>query len=149
MKAALVLALFAVPGFVSAQARPATCEVRPLWVVKGGPRSADLGVIGTFEADGKEGIAIRSFKLPNSGLVVTAGINYEFDYSHKPEPAPFRISMAITVSDREQSEIFESVDSSEASTRYDKHWNLRVTRNIPFDNRTYMFTLNCWDSKKK
>lgn len=147
MKPVLALILLAVPSVINAQARPATCEVRPLWAVKDGPRSANLGAIGTFETDGKEGITIRSFKLPDSNLVVTTGINNEFDYAHKP--APFRIALAITVSDQEKKEIFESVDSSEASTLYDKGWNLRVTKNVYFDNRTYMFTLSCWDGTKK
>jgi hypothetical protein len=122
--------------------------VRPLWSIKGGARSASLEPIGTFQLDGKEGITFRSYKFPGTNLVVSVGVDYEFEYSQKPDPAPFRIDLAITVSDREKKDIFESIDSSEASTLYSQEWNLRVTKNITFDNRTYMFTLSCWDETK-
>jgi hypothetical protein len=148
MKPILVILLFAVPVVMQAQARRATCEVRPLWSIKDGVRSANLGAIGKFETDGKEGITSRSFKMPESNLVVSVGINYLFDYSHRPEAAPLRIALAITVSDQEKKDIFESVDSSEASTHYSSDWNLRATKNIYFDGRTYMFTLSCWDGTK-
>jgi len=143
----LILFLFG-PVIASGQARPATCEVRPLWSAKGGLRSANIGAMGSFQPDGKEGKTIRSYKFSNTNLVVTVGIDYKFDYSHKPEPAPVRIALAITVADQEKKDVFESVDSSEASTHYSKNWNLRVTKNIFFDDRTYMFTLSCWDGTK-
>ncbi len=57
-----------------------------------------------------------------------------------------KVRLAIAVSNREQNEIFESVDSAEATTLYRKGWNLAVTRNVRFDNLAYMFTLRCWDT---
>jgi hypothetical protein len=148
MKPTLAILLFAVPVVMHAQARPASCEVRPLWSIKDGVRSGNLGAIGKFETDGKEGITTRSFKMPESNLVISVGIDYVFDYSRRPDPAPARIALAISVSAQEKKDIFESVDSSEASTHYTKDWNLRATKNIYFDDRTYMFTLSCWDGTK-
>jgi len=75
------------PIIACGQARPATCDVRPLWSIKGGVRLANLGSIGSFLADGKEGITVRFYKLPDTKWIVTAGFDYEFDYSHKPDPA--------------------------------------------------------------
>ena len=114
-----ILALSLMPlfcGAADAQARPATCEVRPLWV--GRVRSANLGNIGRFNTDGHEGQTIRSFKHSATGFVITVGIDYVFDYSSNPQK-PSEIRLAITVSDKEQKDIFESVNSAEASTRYD------------------------------
>ena len=101
--------------------------------------------MGKFQADGREGITLRSLTFEKSGLVVSVGINYVFDYS-RSTPLPWRIELAVAVSDHEQKDIFESVDSSEASTLYRKNWNLQVTKNVPFENRTYRFTLACRDS---
>jgi hypothetical protein len=149
MKSALVLVLLCVPSVICGQARSATCEVTPLWSIKGGVRSANIGAIGKFVADGKESSTTRSFKMPQTNLIVTSSIAYLFDYSHRPEPVPFRIALAITVAPQEMKDIFESADSSEASTRYNKDWNLSVTKNIYFDGRTYIFTLSCWDGSKQ
>jgi hypothetical protein len=139
-----VLLFLALPVGAFAQARPATCEVTPLWI-GGGVRSAFLGSMGRFQADGREGHTLHSFNLEDTKLVVTAGIDYEFDYS-KSKPIPYRILLAITVSDKNETEIFESVNSSEAATRYSKRWGLSVTKNIAYDNRVYKFTLSCRDS---
>jgi len=144
-----ILALSLVPFFYAAahaQARPATCEVRPLWV--GRVRSANLGNIGRFNTDGHEGQTIRSFKHSATGLVITAGIDYSFDYSSNPQK-PHEIRLAIAVSDKEQEDIFESVKSAEASTLYVKKWNLTVTQNVNFKDVIYMYTLRCWDTPKK
>jgi len=84
MKSALILLLLCVPGVVCGQARPATCEVRPLWSIKGGVRSANTGAIGKFETDGKEGGTTRSFKMPQTNLIVTSSLAYLFDYAHRP-----------------------------------------------------------------
>jgi hypothetical protein len=140
----LIAIVLASPIAANAQFRPAKCEVQPLWI-GGGVRSANFGLMGTFEKDGREGELIRSFKLDGTQLVATAAIDYQSEYS-KNKPRPFEIRLAVTVADRERTEIFESVDSSEAKTRYLKGWNLSVTKNISFDNRVYMFTLRCWDS---
>lgn len=144
MKASVFLLMLSLPIGVNAQSRSASCEIRPLWTIKGGPRSATLGALGGFQTDGREGITVRSFKFQDTGLVVTAGLDNEFDYSSS-KPRPWQISLAITVSDQEKKDIFESVDSSEASTLYRKGWNLQVSKNIFLDNRIYMFSLNCWD----
>jgi hypothetical protein len=132
---------------VDGQARPATCEVRPLWV-GGGVRSATLPSVGRFRVDGREGETIRSFKDSATGFVVTAAIDYEFEYSSKPQK-PYEIRLTITVADKERTDIFESVDSAEASTRYTKKWNLSVTKNVRFEDLVYMFTLRCWDGAAK
>ena len=129
------------PGMCAAQARPATCEVRPLWV--GRVRSANLGYIGRFRTDGNEGATIRSFKHEATGFVVTAGDPITvLDYSSTPQK-PSEIRLAITVSDKEAKDIFESVNSVEASTRYGKRWNLSVTKNVNFEDVVYRFTLRC------
>lgn len=145
MKALAVLLLLSTSLVAHCQARPARCQVRPLWAIKGGVRSANLGSMGEFQTDGREGTTLRSFAFEKTGLVVSTGIDFAFDYQYS-KPRPWRIKMDITVSDHEQKDIFESVDSSEASTLYGKHWNLQVTKNISFENRTYMFTLSCWDA---
>lgn len=130
----------------AAQARPATCEVRPLWV--GTVRSANLEAIGRFRTDGREGETIRSFKDKDTGFVVTVGIDHVFEYSSLPQK-PFKIRLAITVSNKEAKNIFESVNSAEASTRYSKKWNLSVTKNVDFEDLVYMYTLQCWDGPAK
>jgi hypothetical protein len=140
----LVLLLFTSPVVASAQFRSATCEVQPLWV-GGGVRSANFGLMGTFVTDRHEEEVIRSFALKGTKLIATVGIHYE-PYYYKNKATPGEVRLAITVSDKERKNIFESVDSSEAKTRYAKTWNLSVTKNINFDNVVYMFSLRCWDT---
>jgi len=148
MKTLGFVLLLCLPITMMGQARPADCQVRPLWVIKGGPRSANLGVIGEFRADGHEGVTVRSFKFQEIGMVITGAVDYQFDYSG-PKTRPSRVALAVTVSDQEKKEIFESVDSSEGSTSYQKDWNLQVTKSIFFDNRIYTFTLSCRDGSAR
>jgi len=145
MKAMFLLLLLASPLIATSQVRPAHCQVRPLWAIKGGVRSANLGPIGEFQADGREGVTVRSFKFQETGMVITGAVDSQFDYSG-PKAKPLRVAVAVTVSDQEKNEVFESVDSSEASTSYQKGWNLQVTKSVFFDNRIYMFTLSCRDA---
>jgi hypothetical protein len=89
---------------------------------------------------------VRSFRLEGTKVIATVAIRFELEYSKKP-PRPYLISMAIRVSDKEDEHVFETVESSEAETRYAKKWNTSVTKNINFDDRIYMFTLRCWDTE--
>lgn len=150
----LIILFLLCPVTLNAQARPATCEVRPLWV-GGGVRSANLGSIGRFQTDGSEGQTIRSFNFDGeklvgteAKLVINVGIDYVFDYSPKSKTTPYQIRLAITASNKEEKDIFESVDSAEASTLYGKKWNLTVSKNINSYDRMYIFTLSCWDGIK-
>lgn len=127
------------------QFRPATCEVKPLWVGKQ-VRSSNFGLMGQFQTDGTEPVVTRSFRLNDTKVVATVAIDFVYDYSTKPE-RPFLIRLAIRVSDKEEEQLFESVESAEAETRYAKKWNLSVTKNIYFDDVTYLFTLRCWDTE--
>jgi hypothetical protein len=143
LKLLIVSTLLVIPTTGNAQFRPSKCEVQTLWV-GGGVRGSNEGLIGSFETDGSD--TVRSFKLEKTNLIATVGIAYDFDYS---KYKLHRIRLAITVSDEEQKELFESVGSSEARTQYRKGWNLAVTKNANFDNLVYMFTLRCWDSAGK
>jgi hypothetical protein len=148
MNATLLVLVLSFPIVSNAQARPASCEVQPAWAIKGGVRSANLEPAGRFQTEGREGQSVHSFKLRDTTLVISAAVDYVFDYS-TAKPKPLNIKVAITVSDHENKDIFESLDSSEASTRYTKNWNLSVTKNLFFDNRIYMFTLTCRDGIKR
>jgi hypothetical protein len=140
----VILTLLTSPVAVYGQARAAKCEIQPLWVGKTA-RSSNFGLMGAFEKDGSEGAVIRSFSLEGEPLIATVGIDYVYEYSKNP-PRPYEIRLAITVSDKEQKDIFESVNSSEAKTRYAKKWNLSVTKNVNVGDLVYMFTFRCWDA---
>lgn len=146
----LVVLLLVHPVAAGERVRPATCEVHPLWVIPNGVRSANLSPIGSFQLDGKEGRSLRSFNFGDTGLVVTAGVDFKFGHASKYpwKTTPYEIRLAITVSDKEEEDIFESVDSAEARTLYGKGWNLAVSKNVNFDNRVYIFTLSCRDAAK-
>jgi hypothetical protein len=144
MRLILLLIALAWPLDANAQWRPAKCEVKPLWD-SGDVQSANIGLMGTFEKDGREGESIHSFKLEGTPIVATVGIDYQSAYS-KSKSKPSQIWLAIIVANEERKKIFLSVDSSEAKTRYRKGWSLSVTKNINFDDRIYMFTLSCWDA---
>jgi hypothetical protein len=88
MKAVILILLLAIPTLTNAQARPASCEVRPSWIIKGGPGSANLEPI--FQLDGREGSTVRSFKFLDTALVITV-VDFEFEYS-RPKPRPHCIS---------------------------------------------------------
>lgn len=142
-----IIILLICPALVNAQARPATCDVRPHWV-DSRVRSANLGSIGTFLTDGRQGKTIRSFNYKVENLVITVGINYVFEYLPKAKTVPYQIKLAITVSDKEEKDIFESPNSSEASTLYQKKWNLSASKNVNVRDLTYIFTISCKDRYK-
>jgi hypothetical protein len=143
LKLLIVSTLLVFPVIANGQFRPARCDVQPLWV-GGGVRSANLGLIGTFEVDGHS--SVHSFRYEGTSLIVSVGIIFDEDYS---KYKLHQVRLAISVSDKEETEIFEGVGSSEARTEYRKGWNLAVTKNVYFDNRVYMFTLRCWDRAGK
>jgi|SRR6185437_4573378 len=140
----VILTLLTSPVAAYGQARAAKCEVQPLWVGKT-VRSSNFGLMGAFEKDGSEGAVIRSFGLKAEPLIATVGIDYVYEYSKTPQ-RPYEIRLAITVSDKEEEHIFESVNSSEAKTRYAKKWNLSVTKNVNVGDLVYMFSFRCWDA---
>lgn len=147
----LVIILLFCPIFANAQARPSMCRIFPLYrgSDRFGPRSSYENDIGQFQLDGSEGETIRSFNYDD--LVITVGVNYVFSYSGKTgdrKQFPYRIDLAITVSEKEEREVFESAGSSEASTLYKKGWNLSTTKNINNKKLIYMFTLSCSDGLK-
>jgi hypothetical protein len=143
LKLLIILTLLVFPVVANAQFRGAKCDVQPLWV-GGGVRSANLERIGTFEMNGYS--SARAFKHEATGLIASVGIVFDEDIS---KYKLHRVRLAISISDKEQTDIFESVDSSEARTEYRKGWNLAVTKNVSIDNRVYMFTLRCWDAGGK
>jgi hypothetical protein len=142
----ITLILLLCPFSGNAQARPSMCRIFPLWIgISDGLRSSYFEDAGQFQLDGSEGKTQRSFDY--EGLVITAGADYVFDYS-KRKQKPYSINLAITVSDKEEKKVFESVNSSEASTLYKKGWNLSVTKNVNQGDKIYMFTLSCNDGLK-
>ena len=142
--ASVMFILLVSPVAAYGQFRPATCVVEPLWR-GGGVRSSYFGIMGAFEKNGSEGAAMRSFRLEGTQLIATVGIDFVSEYvKHKPRPK--EVQLAITVSDKEEKNIFESVNSSEAKTQYAKKWNLSVTRNFNYDGKIYMISLRCWDA---
>ena len=143
LKLLIVSTLLVFPVIANGQFRPAKCDVKPLWVGKD-VRSANLGFIGTFEVDGNS--SMHSFRYEGTSLIVSVGITFDEDSSKYKQ---HRVRLAISVSDKEETEIFEEVGSSEARTEYRKGWNLAVTKNVYFDSRVYMFTLRCWDRAGK
>jgi hypothetical protein len=139
----LVMLLLLCQILANAQTRPSMCRIFPLWIgIDDGLRSSYSNDVGRFQLEGKEGATVHSFNY--NGLVINAGIDYAFMYS-KRKHIPYRINLAITVSDKEEKKIFESVNSSEASTLYKKGWNLQVTKNANLGNKMFMFTLSCND----
>lgn len=127
--------------------RAATCEVRPLWLIPGGVRSGVYAAIGRFQLEGRSGSMVRSFTDGTTSLVVTGAVEFAMEYS-KPDPYPVAIEVAISASTEETKDVdrlFESVDSSFASTTYRKNWSVQVTKNVLVKDRIYRYTLHCWD----
>jgi hypothetical protein len=143
LKLLIMSTLLVFPVVANGQFRPAKCDIQPLWVGKT-VRSANLPLIGTFEVDGHS--TVRSFRHEATNLIVSVGIIFDEDYS---KYKLHRVRIAIRISDKEETEIFEEVDSSEARTQYRKGWNLGVTRNANLDDVVYMYTLRCWDGAGK
>ena len=146
----LIILLLFCPILAAAQARPSRCRIFPLWIgLDDGLRSSYSNDVGQFQLDGSEGQTVRSFNYEE--LVITAGIDYVFAYTgrtSKQKHYPYSIDLAITVSDKAEKKVFESVNSSEASTFYRKGWNLSVTKNANLGNKMFMFTLSCADGLK-
>jgi hypothetical protein len=143
----VLLVIFLLIGSIAAnaQARPGMCRVFPL-LKDANVRSSYSSDIGNFKLDGEEGEVIHSFKY-NDGQVITVGIDFVFDNSKK-KPFPYEIRLAVTASDKEEKEVFEIPDNSEARTLYKKGWNLIVRKNVKISNITYMFTVSCGDGLK-
>ena len=79
---------------------------------------------------------------------MTVGIEYVVAFSSRPEK-PYEVRIAIAVSDHEQEDLFRSVESAEARTRYVKKWNVSVTKKVVFEDLKYLFTLRCWERRGK
>lgn len=137
----LMVVLFAVCLTVHAKPRVASCRLFYLTVGDGGGgRSSYTNDLGRFQLNGEEGETIRSFNFED--FVITTGVDYVYEYS-KRNSVPYAIDLAISVFNKAEEKIFEKPNTSEASTRDLKKWNLSVTKNIYWKNTTYMFTLSC------
>jgi hypothetical protein len=152
MRTILLAVLLSGSVAACAQGPSAICEVRPSWSIKGGVRSARLEPIGRFqfriEPQGKE-FAVQSFKDHDPDVIVTAAIEFRLNYD-TPKPKPLSVEVAITVSDKEKKDIqdiFESAESAAAATRYGKNWDVSVSKNLFVGDRTYIYTLRCWDTR--
>jgi len=150
MKTLLVLAFVAASLAANGQVQAATCEVTPLWwSERGNLGSAQLEPLGKFQSTGREGSVVRSFKWPDTGLTITAALEFRFEYSGS-KPKRHTITGAIAVSEKERPDdknVFLLPDASVATMRWAKNWNFRVTKNVFLADRTWMLTLNCWDPK--
>jgi len=134
--------MFCLAGSVAANAqgaRLAMCRIFPL-LKDANIRSSYTDDIASFNLDGKEGATIRSFKYKE--FVITVGIDFVFDYSKK-KPSPYEVQLAMIVSDKEEKEVFETPEVSEARTLYKKDWNLQVRKNVKTGGITNMFTVSC------
>lgn len=131
----------------SANPRPANCQLQPLWIDDTGLRSSNYGLLGTFTVSGEEGQTLSSFRDPDSGLVVNVGVRFDYDYSKKPE-RPYRVWLAMRVSDKEEKAVFEQAESSEALADDKKGWKLSVRQSARVRKMLYMYTLTCMQQKK-
>jgi hypothetical protein len=148
---ALIALLLLAPSFAWCQTLRATCELHESWATTDGSRSATYPPLETFQVDfASQDHVNRTFKYeghPVAGITIEIDIVRDYSTRHL---RPVAISMAILASNQRGTNpayIFEALDASASSTTYRKNWNLKVSKNIPFDNKTYIYTVHCWDSQ--
>jgi hypothetical protein len=107
-----------------------------------------LMILGTFDASATPSETIKTFKSAGTGLVVTSAIEFSHYYG-KSKPVPIEVKLAIAVGAKENEDPFNAVDSAEASTRFEKRWNLSASKNIEFADKIYTFSISCAEKKSR
>jgi hypothetical protein len=143
-KALLLCLLILVPISANAQSHSASCRVTSYWWNRQSKIGSGIMLLGGFSPTVADETTVKTFKAIDGDLIVTAGVEYVLDYK-KSKPSPFEVRLAITVSDKEGKNIFDFVESSQASTLFKKHWNLSVSKNVDFGGRVHTFGLSCSD----
>jgi hypothetical protein len=146
-KMLLMCLLILIPIVANAQSNSATCRVSAYWWDRQSKVGSGLMLLGQFNPTVANETTVKTFKAMDGDLLVTAGMEYELDY-RKSKPSPLEVRLAITVSDKEGTNIFGSIESSEASTLFKRGWNLSVNKNLDFEGKVYTFGLRCSEGVK-
>lgn len=94
----------------------------------------------------------RSFKHAKSGLIINAGVQFEYDIfaKRKKSPRPDEIRIALSASNKEEDALHASSDNAVAGTVYSRNWgNLYVTKRVVVGDIEHTFTLHCYDPNVK
>ena len=90
----------------------------------------------------------RSFKHPESGLIVNAAVKY-VDLDTRQPRIPAKIRIALSVSKQEE-DAFEAEDIAEAGTNYKPGWGaLYVKKRAVAGDIEHTFTLHCSDGSTR
>ena len=137
------------PVIAKAQSSGDACWVNAYWWSDQSKIGSGNMILGRFTAKIGRESTLRTFKLGDTDLIVTVGVEYEYDniFSEKP---PTSIRLAIAALLKEEKNLFGSTESSQAVTAHGKKWSyLSVSKNVRVENLVWTVHLNCESSKGK
>jgi hypothetical protein len=143
------LLVLCIPMLAQAQTNAEACRVSAYWWDHQAKIGSGLSIISQFSpAIGKEP-TIKTFKLEDSDMSITVGVEYEYKNIFSEGP-PVSIRIEIAVLPKEEKALFQSTDSAEAATRYGKNWNgLSIRKRATVGNLVYTVGFVCENAKNK
>jgi hypothetical protein len=143
------LLVLLIPMLAQAQTNADACRVSAYWWDHEAKLGSGLSILGRFSpAIGKEP-TIQTFKLADSDMIITVGVEYEYKDALSEKP-PISIRIAIAVLPEAEKTLFQSTDSAEAATRYGKKWNsLSISKRVNIGKLVYTVGLVCENAKNR
>jgi len=141
-----ILLLLLLAAVANAQQNHGKCWVNGSFYDNREKIGSGVLLVGKFTIAPSKEIVVKSFHAYEN-LIVTVNAQYDFVLKNL-EPRPDGIRLAIAASNHAATNIFDSVDSSLATTALRNRWNLTVMKAISVDNRLYTFTVGCVDASK-
>ena len=132
------------PIAAKAQATSGDCRVTLY-----SPHQLGVGpiLVGRFTPKAGDGRTVKSYEV-YPDMVVTAGVEFLLTPG-RDKLIPWKMKLALSVSDKEEREVFDSFGSSEGSTRnFGRGWNLAVQQQVEVAEKTYIYTLECSETAK-
>lgn len=88
----------------------------------------------------------KSFKLPETGLIINVAVDYA--HSSGEDFKPEQIGMAMSVSDKEENAMYAS-DNVLVGTFYKRGWYVYVSKQVVVGEVEHRLTLSCRDGSKQ
>ena len=144
----LILAILLFPVLTLAQSNRDVCRVSTHWWSRAEGIGSGNHLLGQFHPTKFDEQTIKSFRHPDSGLIVNVGVEYG-DFGAASEGKPIEIRIALAVSNKEEN-AFDVTENAVAGTTYGQRWgSLYVEKQVVVGQLIHTFGITCSNGNKK
>lgn len=141
------LSLLLCPASALGQSRLNVCTLLTSWWDNNTAFGTSNDLLGQFKSRAAREPLIKSVKDEDSGLIVTVGVRYDYEDSEKRLPR--YITLAVTVTEKHEANVFEMDENAEAGASYGREWgSLFLTKRVTVGSKVHRFVFSCSDGTR-